>query len=621
MQSLNMMPNQMNTSLYVGDLSEDCTEAILYEYFTKVGPVSSIKVCRDSLTRKSLEYAYVNYQNFQDADRALNTLNFTEINNRHCRISWANRDSSQRRSAVGNIFVKGLPTTFDSRDLNDLFATHGSITSCKIRAGQGFGYVQYESAEAAEEAIAKLDKSRVEGQEISVQKFVKKTDRSDSKQSTKSVFCKHFPKEWAEVDLHRKFSELGVSPEEIQSVWICEVQHVNSGNFGIVTFFTHESAQKVIAANDASPQSIIQAGREGEAKKNVLFKICLHLRKADRQRELTALKETRTMENMARKIYVQNLELTATEEGVRKFFSEFGEVVKVQFYFNPPDQKQQHIGKCYVIFTSNYAAQQAVAASGRLFGTNTKVHVKPYKTREIRLKNLEVQQRNNFGGYVPYGNNGMYPNQRPGAGQQFRNQQGFRQAAPYPSNQGYMYPVHQYNYQQQQPQQYRQQMGMGGPNRVAVGRMDNKMGPRGGYPNNPRPQGQNFNRNMQQYQYNNNPGVVMNAQVRNNNPNRGPMQPMIQQMPQPMVMPQPAVQQQQQTFNLAQLHNLSPAEQVNIIGEELYAKISQIDAHRAGKITGMLLEMDVSELLHLLESPASLKEKIDEAIHVLDEAK
>ncbi len=98
------------------------------------------------------------------------------------------------------------------------------------------------------------------------------------------------------------------------------------------------------------------------------------------------------------------------------------------------------------------------------------------------------------------------------------------------------------------------------------------------------------------------------------------MQQMGNQMPQPMVMPQPAPQQQQQRFDLAQLHNLQPADQINLIGEELYAKISLIDSHRAGKITGMLLEMDVSELLHLLESPASLKEKINEAIEVLDKS-
>jgi len=609
----------LNTSLYVGDLSEDCTEAILWEYFTKVGPVGSIRILRDVVTKKSLGYAYVNYQNYPDADRALNTLNFTEIRsdtgNKQCRISWSNRDPAQRRSAVGNVFVKGLPTTYDSRDLNDLFSVHGSITSCKIRPGQGIGCVQYETPEFADEAIAKLDKTRVDGQEISVQKFIKKSDRSDPKQTIKSVYCKHFPKEWTLADLNRKMIELGVNQEEIQSVWIKEAA-ADSGNFGIVTFNAHESAQRIIDANAANLHSYVQVGREGEPKKNAWFKTCLLLRKADRQRELDNENEKRRLNTMARKIYVVNLDLTATEEGVKKFFSEFGEVIKVQFSTFSPDQK--HTGKCYVIFSSIESAQQALSATGRPFGTN-KINVRPFKNEQMRKKQQELQQQQqrNFG-YMAYGNNSMFQNQRAGAGQ-YRSPQVYRQgAAPYPNNQ-YMYPgLPQYAnvpYQQQQPQPFRQQMG--GPNRVPVGRMDNKMAPRG-YPNNQRPP--NFNRNMPYQQYNNNPNVVMNPQARNNNPNRGPM-PMVNQMAQPMVMPQPAVQQQQQTFNLAQLHNLSTAEQVNLIGEELYAKISQIDAFRAGKITGMLLEMDVSELLHLLESPASLKEKIDEAINVLNEAK
>ena len=57
-----------------------------------------------------------------------------------------------------------------------------------------------------------------------------------------------------------------------------------------------------------------------------------------------------------------------------------------------------------------------------------------------------------------------------------------------------------------------------------------------------------------------------------------------------------------------------PQEQKQMLGERLFPLIQRMFPDLAGKITGMLLEIDNAELVHMLEDPSSLKGKVRQSL-------
>jgi len=691
-----------SASLYVGDLLTDLTEGVLFELFNKVGPVASIRVCRDAVTRRSLGYAYVNFHNVQDAERALDTMNFTEIKadpssaGKPCRIMWSQRDPTLRKTGVGNIFVKNLPPSVDNKMLFDTFSDCGNILSCKVATddqgvSKGYGYVHFETAEGAREAIDKYNLANFEGHVVSVLPFQGRTARPAT---FTNLYVKQFPLSFDEAALSDLFATCG----EIASVFVSRDAEGKSRGFGFVNFKSQAGAERAVAelhgrqVEDASAPAVVAEDGSSVPATTSLY-VNRAQKRADRNRDIKAKLAAKNEENLAKysgmNLYIKNLDETIQDDYFRDIFSKYGTITSARIM---RDAEGNSKGFGFVCYSSAEEATRAVQDQNGKILKSKPLYVALHQRKEVRLEHLRNTYAPRNARFMPQG-----------------------MGMPFPGNPVYLSP--QQLYQQQQQQQRAQQQPFmfpqqgpggfrppGGPVRGPMGGAGSpygnpnlrqfspqQMGGPQGYPQQfpqgyrgpgplggPQGQPQQGGRII--------PGMMLPQQQFGRPGGRGPLppqQPQFQQMQQqqqvgrggypspgriPQQQPQylgmpipPHLQQQQRAAGyklnpnvrnpqmipagvmmqgggggvpqgalLPQGHEAlddqvlaaaDPQQQKNMIGEKLYPLIHQHQPVLAGKITGMLLEMDNAELLNLIESPDALLHKIDEALNVLQNHK
>ena len=74
------LPSQNQVTLYIGDLEEQISEELLYPYFSKFGPIYSLKVMRDRYLRKSRGFGFLSYYNQKDGILSIFSIKFKYAN-------------------------------------------------------------------------------------------------------------------------------------------------------------------------------------------------------------------------------------------------------------------------------------------------------------------------------------------------------------------------------------------------------------------------------------------------------------------------------------------------------------------------------------------------------------
>ncbi|KAM3065849.1 Protein phosphatase PP2A regulatory subunit B [Clarireedia jacksonii] len=699
---------QASASLYVGELDPSVTEAMLFELFSQIGSVASIRVCRDAVTRRSLGYAYVNYNTTADGEKALEELNYTLIKGRPCRIMWSQRDPALRKTGQGNVFIKNLDVAIDNKALHDTFAAFGNILSCKVAqdesgASKGYGFVHYETDEAAAQAIKHVNGMLLNEKKVFVGHHIPKKDRQSKFEEMKANFTNIYVKNISAEVTDEEFRELFEKYGDVTSASLArDAETGNSRGFGFVNFVNHEHAATAVEelnGKDFKGQDLYV----GRAQKK-------HEREEELRRSYEAARIEKASKYQGVNLYVKNLDDEIDDDKLRDLFAPFGAITSAKVMRDTPadnaDSKKEEdeeknkenkkegeaeteeetpaakpkrpLGKSkgfgFVCFNNPDEATKAVSEMNQRMVNNKPLYVALAQRKDVRKSQLEasIQARNQIRmqqaaaaagmpqqymqapmfypngpqqpGFLPQGGRGMpFP---PQAGMPIPGAQGGRPGqfpAGFPPQQagrgapaGPQIPPNMYGIpgqfppgapygQQNNPQflaamQQAQQAaalagGRGGPNARPMQGMQG-MPPNMAIPGMPQ-------QGMPQFQQGARQGGMAGRGAQAGRPGQfaGGFPPQAGRGMPPQIPGMPQIPQDGVAGGMlqTQLSAVPAPQQKQLLGEALFPKIQALQPELAGKITGMLLEMDNQELVNLIEDENALRAKVDEALTVYDE--
>src|SRR6201996_6378646 len=97
-----------DSTLYVGNLDERCTDALIWELFLQAGRIVNVHLPKDRVTQTHQGYGFVEFISEEDADYAAKIMNQIRLYGKPIRVNKASADKQKNVEIGAELFVGNL---------------------------------------------------------------------------------------------------------------------------------------------------------------------------------------------------------------------------------------------------------------------------------------------------------------------------------------------------------------------------------------------------------------------------------------------------------------------------------------------------------------------------------
>jgi hypothetical protein len=169
------------TNLYIRGLNPNTTDKDLVSLCNSFGKITSTKAIIDQTTNKCKGYGFVDFENPQAAELAVQALQ-----NQGIQAQMA----KQQEQDPTNLYIANLPVYFTEKNLENMFKEYGTVISTRILRkpdgiSRGVGFARMESKEKCDQIINAFNNKMLPGSTEPL--LVKFADSGNKKKSSPAV--------------------------------------------------------------------------------------------------------------------------------------------------------------------------------------------------------------------------------------------------------------------------------------------------------------------------------------------------------------------------------------------------------------------------------------------------